>query len=153
MGTPSDPTEPDYEDGDTCVLCEDEIFDGHTPKYVRAKCEGLDFCPGFPPIELVYTFYLRQKAINPCIWYVGYVKGGILWECSFYLATLTPPLKSSLGFYRNGSPYFYSDNEAECLIFFNNISDCGPFYICENGTGAIAWGPDINEDAYDAQMV
>jgi len=153
MGTPSDPNQPDFETGNACAVCSAAIFLYNTPKYVRAKFIEIDLCPGIPPTDLITEYILRQDGANPCKWFVGFMRDGILWECWFYLDGLVPPLECSLAFYRNGAPPFYNANEIPCQIYFANMNDCDPPEIGRNGYGAITWGPEINENAYDAQFV
>lgn len=153
MGTPSDPTEPDYEDGGECAVCVDVIFNGHTPKYIRARFEGIIECPGVPPFDVMDELILKQTAENSCFYHVHGFVNGTRWDCDYHCHSVNPASRSLLTLQRDGVPVFSSRSTSSCMISFANQNTCVVPEIGREGTGAITWGPDIDEDAYDNQWV
>lgn len=151
MGNPADPDDPDYEDGASCSQCSAVIFNDNTPKYVQAKFEGGIPCPAVPPITIPDSIILRQGVATPCDYTVSFRVVGILWVCTYWCYSANPAQRSNLELTREGAIVFLSTVTTICETNFQNQNDCTPPQIYKEGTGAITWGPEIDETAYDAQ--
>ncbi len=151
MGTPSDPTEPDYEDGNTCEACEASIFNDHTPKYVSAHFDGYDVCAPFVLPDFSGPWILRQDADAACIWELIITLNGDDWDIRWEISTGDAGEESRLSVGLDAAEIWNGEDASKCVSSFSNEQTC-PGGFTGEGTGAIRWGPEIDEDAYDDQF-
>lgn len=152
MGTPADPDEPIYEGGDSCSTCESSTFFGKTPKFVRATFEGITNCPGFPVPDADRSFVLMQDPLNACVFGVRARQGSLTWDVLLQLASFDPGPVSFLNLSGDGAPYFESKPDGHCQLSYTNEHTCGGGQPFVEGSGSITFGPDANQDTYDAQF-
>lgn len=152
MGTPSDPDEPDYGDGAECTECVDTIFNGHTPKYVKATFEGIETCPAKPPAAVDGSFILEQRAGFPCRWLLDITEEGTLKVITWRLNMGAGPNNSQLDYEIEAAPVFRGRSSGPCDKTFGSNLDCDDGWDTHKGTGSVTWGPNIDQDAYDAQF-
>lgn len=152
MGTPADPDEPDYTKGDSCELCSDAIFNGHTPQYVQANIEGVEICP--PLEELPDGFggaILKQRAAAACHWSAEVPRNGDFHNYDWIIKDIITG-GSSFTYDITGGGMFGSIVAEPCIASFGNQLNCVSGDLTFGGTVGITWGPGINQEAYDAQF-
>lgn len=143
MGTPSDPDEPEYEPGNECAVCVEELFDGKTPEFVRAKFEGLVPYPGEDPPPEMPEFILEQDAVDHCKWIADFWDNGNLWVVSWHINDPDPEWNSRLTLAITGVPLFWGKSDDTCVAGFENEYNGEVGFWTKGGTGCVTWGPEI----------
>ncbi len=130
-----DPENTDYEEGDACALCVDALFDGSTPKYVEAHVEGVEVCPGAPPVDPNGVHLLTQQLA--CAWAV--TTAGLTYAWTLNVG------QSIFSIFSGPVRFFSSTVAIACLdSFTNGFNACiPPLQLGKNGTVKLFWGPTI----------
>lgn len=150
MGTPNTGGEPNFDDGELCEDCSDLVFYGRTPLYVKATFAGYEICPAYEIPDFPSERILKQDDDFPCVWLDLWNDVSGLWTIRYECNTGDEGEESRLLVTCQAFPLWNGKDPAPCALTFSNEQTC-PGGFTGEGTGAITFGPDINEEAYEAQ--
>lgn len=133
-----DPNDNSFPAGNTCAVCEDELFDGVTPICVLAIVQGIEACPWvpIPPYDIPNGAFLLWQD-GPCHWSKivgpGKVIGWtLLGDRSRFVITQEPAV------------WFFAEVMSICHDAFANTRDCDLHATYgAGGYATVWWGPQM----------
>lgn len=145
MGHPVEPFDDEYEEGDECTACHNVIFNGRTPRIMKALFSEIKPCGEAPPTGDIPPVYLIQDSEVPCNW-AGWDKIGnwfadyhCNWDNRFSFLQLWGP----------GGDTFFGWIEELCQTSFSNTFLCSESDNYEDGSGCVRWGLKVDEEHYE----